>query len=99
MSRLRIGLVGVAGHLHRINMSDSPLCLICSVVDTVEHFLLDCSQYDAARTQMLSDFVALGIPFTLQNVLRCGNLAERTEKILLRALIVYLCSTGRLETL
>lgn len=99
MSRLRIGHVGVAGHLHRFNLCDSPLCLVCSVVDTVGHFLMDCSQYDAARALMLSVFVALGIPFTLQNVLGCGNFAERTEKILLRALSVYLCSTGRLETL
>jgi ribonuclease HI len=42
LARLRSGHVGVAQHLHRFGMSETPLCT-CGEIETVGHFLLGCS--------------------------------------------------------
>ena len=38
IARLRIGHVGLKSHLHRFEMSESPLCDNCTQLETIQHF-------------------------------------------------------------
>ena len=47
MYQLRSGHIALNKHLHRINSSDTPLCLQCktNVPETVHHLLFECTRY------------------------------------------------------
>ena len=42
--RLRLNNCNLDYYLHKINLSDSPLCEHCSVIEDIDHFLLHCSR-------------------------------------------------------
>ena len=54
LNRLRSGHAGVDHYLHRFNMSDTPLCCVCDIPDTIEHLLLHCVRYNVERQTMIS---------------------------------------------
>ena len=95
VSRLRMGHVGVLQHLYRFNLSDSDLCTVCAVPETVRHFLLDCPRYSRSRIVLRSTLSSVGVDCTLSNVLGCGDHSEAVKRQLLRALTVFLAATGR----
>ena len=74
LNRLRTGHAGVDHYLHRFNMSDTPLCCICGIPDTIEHLLLHCVRYDCERQIMLSKLHEKGIaPITVSVLLGSSN--------------------------
>lgn len=95
VARLRIGHVGVASHLFRFNLADSPLCTTCNVDETIVHFLLECSRYVEARRVLRRKFESLSVPLTLSNLLGCGEGSVSLRHQMLRALCSYLVATGR----
>ena len=99
LRRLRLGHAGVAAHLHRFNMSDSPLCDTCLVPETVRHYLLDCSRYTALRRHTETALASCNVDFTLPNLLGCGGHSERHERAIMRALITYVSGTRRVAQL
>ena len=99
LRRLRMGHAGVAAHLHRFNMSDSPLCATCLVPETVKHYLLDCAQYTALRRHTETALASCNVDFTLPNLLGCGGHSERHERAIMRALITYVSGTRRVAQL
>ena len=48
--QLRSAHSGLYSYLHRFNAVDSPLCPLCQVPETVNHFLFYCRKYQAERT-------------------------------------------------
>ncbi|KAF2352977.1 Translation Initiation factor eIF- 4e [Trinorchestia longiramus] len=68
ISRLCLSHVGVAAHLHRFQLLESPLWQ-CGQVETVEHFLLKCDYYSAQRHPLKRLLQCLGLQFNLKNVL------------------------------
>lgn len=52
ITKLRIGHVNLNKMLHRLNLYFTPLCLKCTTgaIESVEHLILECPQYDYART-------------------------------------------------
>ena len=100
ISRLRIGHVGVNQHLFRFNRADSPLCSECHVMESIQHFLLDCPRYEQARVLFRARVTSLGVPFDVTNTLGCGqDQSNVTRCKVLRALATYLGCIGRVALL
>jgi len=73
ITRLRLGMPALNYYLHRIGVRDSPLCHHCGVDETVEHFIMYCSQYNIlSHIQTLTKTNRL----TLQNILTTPNLID-----------------------
>ncbi|KAF2354492.1 Ribonuclease H domain, partial [Trinorchestia longiramus] len=89
ISRLRLGHVGVAAHLHRFQLLESPLCR-CGQVDTVEHFLLNCGNYSAQRHPLKRLLQCLGLQLNLKNVLGGGDSSSRVQLRIIRVLAQFL---------
>src|SRR5947207_12209728 len=49
LARLRTGHCGLNQYLHRFKRTESPYCECGDGKETVEHFLLECTLYTAAR--------------------------------------------------
>ncbi|KAF2343943.1 Reverse transcriptase domain [Trinorchestia longiramus] len=98
ISRLRLGHVGVAAHLHRFQLLESPLCR-CGQVETEEHFLLNCGNYSEQRHPLKRWLQCLGLQFNLKNVLGVGDSSSRVQLRIIRVLAQFLSTVGRLEDL
>lgn len=98
-ARLRIGHVGVGSHLHRFNMKDNNMCSDCGTVDTIEHFLLSCNKYTQCRSSMQTQLQALGVPLNLKCILGGGLFNAKTQKGIIKLLIVFLRATAKIDEL
>src|SRR5205814_9763122 len=54
LAQLRTGMARLNGYLHRIGVAESDQCKCGQARETVEHFLLRCTRWEAYRTQMLA---------------------------------------------
>ena len=100
LARLRVGHAGLAAHLFRFNMADAPLCE-CGEIETVQHFLLQCSRYDEARHDLHEHLKLHGIDGPLTNKLLLGgeNLSNEKQFIIQRLMHQYLVKCQRLFSL
>ena len=97
--RLRLGHAGLNKHLYKIKKSTTELCAFCNVEETIEHFIIDCDQYEYERGILYTEIIAAIHklqPLTLKLVLGAENFAHSTNKIIIKALTNFLISTGRL---
>lgn len=63
LSHLRTGHSFLNDHMYRLGWSQSPLCRCGKAVETVQHFLFDCSLWDSQRASLtLRGSTALGFP-------------------------------------
>lgn len=100
VARLRLGHVGLAQHLHRFRMADTPLCE-CGEVENVSHFLLDCPEYTHSRRVLQASLSMLQITEPLSLLMLLGG-SDRPAKIqfkILSHLAIYLRETGKLYQL
>ncbi|KAM5544129.1 hypothetical protein V8D89_002178 [Ganoderma adspersum] len=86
ISQLCSGHIGLNAFLARIHAIDSPLCLTCSIPETVSHFLFTCRRFVTARHDFRK---AVKGPLTLRNTI--GNAKART------AVLDFVEATGRFE--
>lgn len=98
-ARLRIGHVGVGSHLHRFNMQDDHMCNNCGVVDDVTHFLMECSLYDVDRVEMLFHLGEINVNLNLKNLLGGGDFDVKTQRRILKILMIYVRATDKLDSL
>ena len=98
ITRLRLGHVGLNAHLFKISRSLTNLCS-CGQTETIDHFLLDCPLYTAARHQLMHELLFLDVPLTRQNVLGGGDYSEAKQLMILNHLASFLSSTGKLAIL
>ncbi|KAI6011373.1 hypothetical protein PISMIDRAFT_79577, partial [Pisolithus microcarpus 441] len=85
--QLRTGHTPLNQHLHRINRSDTPLCLQCGEVspENVHHFLFQCPRYNRERHVLRQTLRrnATSLPYLLANqeaqaeVIRYVNATKR----------------------
>ncbi|KDQ07104.1 hypothetical protein BOTBODRAFT_79860, partial [Botryobasidium botryosum FD-172 SS1] len=52
ITQLRTGRIALNSFLHRIGAADSPLCSRCRAPETVDHYLLHCTRYNAQRATL-----------------------------------------------
>lgn len=97
LSKLRVGHVGLAQHLHRFGMKDSPFCQ-CGEIETIKHFMIDCNLYVQFRDQMKIDLQSLNLNmvFDLKLLLGGADCSEREQKQIVKLVGRYLTQTGRL---
>ena len=94
--RYRLGHVGVGEHMARFNMADSPLCEACNVLESIEHVLLNCIQYNQQRETLMKDIkmiVGKDKVITLKTILGGGNTLTEKNVQILNMVEKYLCTT------
>ena len=96
--RLRLGHTTLNGHLYRIGKSSTPHCPHCpDVVESVEHFLIDCPHYSRERAQLQIKLWKIGIRLIeLKNVLNNSELTTKQKFTHSKSLNSFLNSTGQL---
>lgn len=99
IARLRLGHAGVHNHLFRFRLVDSPLCTTCNVPETIPHYLLDCPFYGPVRSVLQNRLRSMNVPFTLSNVLGCGDQSSRDRQWILSALAGFLSASNRIALL
>jgi len=98
LARLRIGHVGLNEHLNRFNMNDSKYCQ-CGLVESVEHFLLECMLNSNSRCRLFISLRKLGVTPTLKNILGGGDFPLNVQEQIVCSMTEFLLSTGRLKEL
>ena len=100
LARLRSGHVGLAQHLFRVQLKDSPLCN-CGQVETIEHFLLQCPLYARQRNILMQDVQHLSLNNVVDIKLLLGgsNYNEYIQDKIMKFMHKYLLSTGKMNSL
>ena len=81
--RLRSGHCRLRANLFKIGCSDTQLCQFCNIPETVDHFLLECPEFEHHRTTLKSATRDLNLPFSLQNILTDPRLLTNTVEFVL----------------
>lgn len=55
LNRLRSGHTSLRGSLFRFYIVDTPLCLICNVVESPDNVFWECPKYSSQRTALITD--------------------------------------------
>ena len=96
--RLRIGHVGVRHHLKRFGMVSTDCCS-CGAVETIDHFLLSCTNYSLSRRKLRSALGTINVEFSLKNVLGGGDFTPLKQICILKCVAEFLFSIGRVMEL
>jgi hypothetical protein len=51
--QLRTGMIGLNRYLHRISATESGQCMCGQAMESIQHFLFQCTKWDMLRMQML----------------------------------------------
>ena len=94
LARLRIGHCGLRYHMNRFGMVVSPLCE-CGELETVHHYLLECSEYREIRRNLVRDLSRIGVQCTLKNILGGGNYKRETQVVISQLVWQYIVESGR----
>ena len=81
--RLRSGHCRLRANLFKIGCSDTQLCQFCNIPETVDHFLLECPEFEHHRTTLKSATRDLNLPFSLQHILTDPRLLTNTVEFVL----------------
>ena len=96
--RMRLGHVQLNEYLFKIGRADTNQCSYCGDVETIEHFLIDCDQYNNERLQLFIKVSRiLGYPPTLsvKLLLGGGDFPIGKNRMLTCALGSYIQDTRR----
>ena len=102
VSRMRNKCSGLASDLFRINIRDSPICQKCNTnaLETADHFILHCPEYNNHRFALLADvnFILGNTPIT-SDILLSGshNISEHMNIVIMKALCKFVKSTKRFQ--
>ena len=101
ITKLRVGHVGLKQCMFRFQLADSPLCA-CGEVETIQHYVLECPQFNRQRQLMCNSIRALdlkGSDITLKLLLGGSNCDKYAQKLIMKYLGIYLRNTGQLKSL
>lgn len=82
MFRLQTGHCRLNKHLYKIGVKDSPNCDYCHIPETVEHFLMLCSEFNDQRSFLINSAHRASIPFTLNALLTEAEIAPHLIKFI-----------------
>ncbi len=69
LARLRTGHASLNNDLFKLQKVSTCNCTTCGVPETVPHLLLSCHNFDVPRSHFASYMTALGLSFTVKNIL------------------------------
>jgi ribonuclease HI len=98
MARLRIGHTGLNAYLHRFGLHWSPLCN-CGLMETVEHYLLECILTDNHRRELRRSLAAIDVQFNVKNILGGGNFNLRIQKKIVMHMGKYFSNTNKMGSI
>ncbi|CAF3428385.1 unnamed protein product [Rotaria socialis] len=99
-ARLRLGHSRLKGHLFKLGLIESPLCMICGVTETVSHVIMNCPCHRDMRKTLKLSLKELGVTeFTLKNLLGGGNFKAAIQYSILRCLYTFLVETRLLDSI
>ena len=103
MNRLRIGHIGVREYLYRFRMADgenceNPQCDSEGIVETIEHFILQCPKYQRERSILSNKLTPFGIPLNLKVLLLCDERFKEYHPFILKSFLDFLESIPRTLT-
>jgi hypothetical protein len=85
-ARLRFGIARVNVVLFKHKLSATDQCLHCGQLDSIDHVLLHCKQFDREREVCHKGLAAIGVPLGLEALLAgdefCGNCLPITSQFL-----------------
>ena len=98
--RLRIGHVGVAQHMFRFQMSESDTCDECQVIDTIDHFMLQCSKYELQRERLRLELSSYNVSaINLKILLGLDMNYSKIKQTILRNTLKFLRTTNKIKEL
>ncbi|KAG0716922.1 RNA 3'-terminal phosphate cyclase [Chionoecetes opilio] len=101
LTRLRLGHKTLTPHLHRLRLSPDPQCPWCrNVLETIEHFLLQCPRFHSHRVVLHSQHLALKVTtFDLPTLLAATCVPPSRQHAVIRLTCAFLRKTGQLPRL
>ena len=96
LCRLRLGHAGVNEHLARFNLAETDLC-DCGIIETIEHFLLDCTLFGNERDILKTSLDRIKVPVNLINLLGGGQFKLDIQIQILNAVAIFLRQTDKLS--
>ena len=76
ISRLRIQSCNLSAYLFKIGLHKSGLCVSCGIPETVEHYLLSCTNNTKLQLTLKSSCKALKLEYNLKNCLTVRQLQD-----------------------
>jgi hypothetical protein len=87
ITRLRFGHSLLNGSLNRMGLHSDGLCNTCGVAETVEHFLMDCIDYQNLQFTLVDKLLGNGDTVSITNVL--------TKEYMFDCVWKYVLASGR----
>jgi hypothetical protein len=88
ISRLRFGHSLLNGSLNRMGLHPDGLCSTCGVAETVEHFLMDCIDYQHLQFTLVNKLLGNGDTVNITNIL--------TKEYMFDSVWPFVTESGRL---
>jgi hypothetical protein len=90
LNRLRLGTCKIPAVESVLQPSIDPICETCNQIYDVEHYLLHCKRFDAARSVMITQILRLNtFNLSLSSLLNVNDAVE------IHSLIEYIKTTGK----
>lgn len=83
ITRLRLGHTALNSMLQRIGKHPTGKCRSCEQSESVQHFLMECKEYERKRRELRAALQKESVSFTVENMLqRSGNIRRHVYKYL-----------------
>ena len=98
--RLRTGHVGLNQNLFRFGIVVSENCEYCQLPETIQHYLLECKQFQPERELMETELNRIGVrALNLKIILGGEPIYIKVTLNIFYILLKYIRSTGKIATL
>ena len=99
---MRLGLSPLNYQRYKYNLVSEPYCPHCpNILETVEHFILDCTHYATPRINYLQKLTDIGINIIdkkqIINEILYGPSFENSPEVILDPTKIYLSVTNRFK--
>ena len=100
MYRFRTGHVGLNSYLHRFGLLDHGNCEDCVLLETIEHYLLECPTYEGQRERMFRKLHSLGnYNPTVKTILGGNSNCKNLENDIFAIVLEYIKDTKDIKYL
>ena len=89
LHRLRFGIIGLNFDLKRLNIHPTGFCDNCQIIESIEHFLMECPKFTIERAMLLTE-TNISDPNKIADLLKSSNTNIQS------ALVRFVLRTNRL---
>jgi ribonuclease HI len=93
LERVRIGNATDNHHLHKMKYATSNQCDNCTEIDSPQHRIMQCPQYDQQRTTLQHEIEQTGSPFTMSTMFGLLEVEVSQRKHITKATLTFLAQT------